>query len=155
MDKLRARLGRPPFTLAQFYSLQKEWTSIMGNIASGDQFDQTGAVDMIEIMEALASQMDFDVHLTFPELRDKRNQASDGLPWGNWSALLRRDLHEDFFSLLRSILEMKEMLFKALELPESCKPVADCAAICQYCNWIISRCGRGLHGKLDLILLNT
>ncbi|KAF2730208.1 HET-domain-containing protein [Polyplosphaeria fusca] len=117
----------------------------MSNITSGNQFDQKKAVDMIEIMEVLASQMDFDVHQTFPELKDMRNQASDGLPWGNWSALLRRDLHEDFFSLLYGIMEMKGMLFEASQLPEICKPVADCAAVCQYCNWILARCGRGLH----------
>jgi hypothetical protein len=153
MDKLRVKLGQPPFQLTQFYSLRREWMSIMSDVTSGNQFDQKGAVDMIEIMEALASQMDFDVYLTFPELKDKGNQASNGLPWGNWAALLRRDLHEELFSLLRGIMEMKEMLFEASKLPGVYKLVADCSAVCQYCNWILARCGRGLHGEPDIFML--
>jgi hypothetical protein len=147
MEKLRARLGEPPFQLAQFHSLREEWTSIMSDITSGNHFDQENAVDMIEIMEALATQMEFDVYRTFPELKNKKNQASDGLPWGNWTALLRRDLYEELFSLLRGIIDMKGLLFEAFKLPEVCKPAANFATVCQYCNWILTRCGRGLHSE--------
>ena len=118
----------------------------MSDISSGNEFDQRGVVDMIEAMEALACTMDFDVYRTFPELKNEESQAPDGLPWGNWNGLLRRDLHEDFFSFLRDIMRMKEMLFEASKLACVNKSAADCAAVCQYCNWITSRCGRGLHG---------
>lgn len=106
----------------------------MGDIASGNEFDRAEAVDMIEIMEALASLMNFDVYRTFPELKEERNRAPNGLPWGNWSGLLRRDLHEALSLLLRGIIEMKKMLFEACKVPEICKLVDDCAAVCQYCN---------------------
>lgn len=118
----------------------------MSDMSSGNQFDRKGAIDMIEMMEALASQLDFDVYRTFPELTNEENQAPDGLPWGNWSRLLRRDLHEELFSLMRDTMKMKGMLFEASKLARVCKPAADCAAVCQYCNWILSRCGKGLHG---------
>lgn len=153
MGKLRARLGEPPFKLSQFHSLRREWKSIMSNMSSGNQFDQEGAVDMIEMMEALASRMDSFVPRTFPKLGDEDNQAPDGLPWGNRSGLLRRDLHEKLFSLLGDNMKMKEMLFEALNLARVCKPAADCAAVCQYCNWILSRCGKGLHGQQHTFVL--
>jgi hypothetical protein len=147
MDKLTAKMGQPPFQLAQFYSLRQEWTSIKNDMISTSCFDQKRAIDMIEVMEALASLMDDEVRQTFPELDNEENQASDGLRWGYGGGYLRRDLHGELYSLFLSIMEMKALLFKALELPEICSRAADCAAVCQYCKWILVRCGRGLHGK--------
>jgi hypothetical protein len=148
MDKLTAKMGQPPFQLAQFYSLRQEWMSIKSDMASASYFDQKRVIDMIEVMEALASLMDDEVLQTFPELDNEENQASDGLIWGYVRGYLRRDLHEELYSLFFDIMEMKALLFKALELPEICSLAADCAAVCQFCKWIFVRCGRGLHGKL-------
>jgi hypothetical protein len=147
MDKLIAKMGRPPFQLAQFYSLRQEWTSIKSDMTSASYFDQKRAIDMIEVMEALAPLMDDHVLQTFPELDNEENQASDGLRWGCGRGFLRRDLHGELYSVFLDIIEMKALLFKALELPEICSLAADCVAVCQYCKWILVRCGRGLHCK--------
>jgi hypothetical protein len=147
MDKLKAKMGQPPFQLAQFYSLRQEWTSIKSDMTSASYFDQKRAVDMIEVMEALASLMDNQVRETFPELENEENQASNGLRWGYECEFLRRDLHGELFSLFLGIMEMKALLSKALKLPEICNLAADCVAVCQYCKWILVRCGRGLHCK--------
>jgi hypothetical protein len=147
MNKLTAKMGRPPFQLAQFYSLRQEWTSIKNDMTSASSFDQKRAIDMIDVMEALASLMDDKVRHTFPELYNEENQASDGLRWGYGREFLRRDLHGELYSLFLGIMEMKALLFKALELPEICSLAADSAAVCQYCKWMLVRCGRGLHCK--------
>jgi hypothetical protein len=147
MDKLTAKMGQPPFQLAQFYSLRQEWTSIKNDMTSANSFDQKRAIDMIEVMEALASLMEDEVRYTFLELHKEENQASDGLRWGFGNGYLRRDLHRELYSLFLDIMEMKALLFRALELPEICSLAADCAAVCQYCKWALIRCGRGLHGK--------
>jgi hypothetical protein len=147
MDKLTAKMGQPPFQLAQFYSLRQEWMSVKSGMTSASFFDQKKATDMIEVMEALASLMGKKVRQTFPELENEENQASNGLRWGYGCGYLRRDLHGELYSLFFDIMELKKLLFKALELPEICSLAADCAAVCQYCKWMLVRCGRGLHGK--------
>lgn len=113
--------------------------TIMNEISSG-QFDKQSTVDTIEMMEVLASRMRIRPGETFWEVFNGEHQTLDDAHWRSYSLSLGRDIHDALSSIFPSIMKMKEMLFEASHLPLLNQPITDCAALCQYCDWVFSRC---------------
>ncbi|KAI1371340.1 HET-domain-containing protein [Hypoxylon crocopeplum] len=149
MDLLIKRLGNWPYQLEQFSSLRSEALSLLADIKSGVPSNTTSTEETIEMLEAMASLIDFNVFETFPEFYTKLDADAVRRKGPQNSYYVPPITEALFSSFADTIMELKEAFFSALHRPTTCASDKDYARICQYCNWVLSRTGRGLHEAHD------
>lgn len=147
MDHLVKRLGNRPYQLEQFSSLRDEALSLMTNIKSGAPFDAVAAEEIIEMLEALASLVDFNVYETFPEFHAELDADAVRRKGPHNAYHIPPATRDVFLSFVAEVQELKGALFAALGKPAICAADAGCARVCQYCDWVLRRTGKGLQGR--------
>lgn len=146
MEKLKKRLGKPPYVLDDFILLRGEGLELLQRIQANTCIDLDALREKIEMLEAMAALLELRMWETFPEKIPKV---------GSWAAnfVAHHDRHRapELIDVLESfpteVLQLKRHLFELLQLPELHSAEAGFSATCQYCHWAVDRLSDGTRSK--------
>lgn len=133
MDRLFAKLGRPPYQLDHVTSLREECRLLASAMEAGHAVERDAALEMFNMTEQMTYLIMFDRPDVFPQILIAEAVQQQTRFGRSNTANTHKEDEEPLHSFASETMQYGQILLAFLKLPESSQEIF------QQCNWTFER----------------